>query len=53
MQTIISICKTQCIAKPNVPEMQKPNRVNVTAAKALEEASPRLPGDIDSSILWS
>ena len=39
------ICKTYCIAKPNVPEMQNPNRANVTATKTIEGASFRLPGD--------
>ena len=33
------------MGKHNVPEMQKPNRANVTATKTLEEASPRLPED--------
>ena len=31
--------------KPNVPEMQNPNRANVTATKTLKEAVLRLPGD--------
>ena len=33
------------MAKSNVPDMQNPNRANVTATKTLEEASLRLPGD--------
>ena len=33
------------MAKPNVPEMQKPNRANASATKTLEEASVRLSGD--------
>ena len=33
------------MAKPNVSEMQNPNRTNVTATKTLEEVSLRLPGD--------
>ena len=32
------IGKTHCMAKPNLPEMQHPNRANVTATKTLEEA---------------
>ena len=39
------MCKTHCVAKPNVPEMQNPNRANVTATKTQEEASLKLPGD--------
>ena len=34
------------MAKPNVPEMQNPNRANMTAPKTLEEASLRLLGGI-------
>ena len=30
------------MAKPNVPEMQNPNRANVSTTKTLEEASLRL-----------
>ena len=45
MQTIMSICKTRCLTKPNVPERQNPNRTNVSAATTLEEALLRLPGD--------
>ena len=33
------------MAKPNVPDMQNPNRANVTATKRLEEALLWLPGD--------
>ena len=40
------MCKTHGKAKPNVPEMQNLNRVNVTATKTLEEASLRLHEDI-------
>ena len=40
----MQICKTLCMAKPNLPEMQNPNRTNVTATKTLE-ASLRLTGD--------
>ena len=36
------------MTKPNVPEMQNPNRTNVTATKILEKLSLRLPGDIDT-----
>ena len=43
MLAIISIRKTHCLAKPNVPEMQNSNRANVYARKTLEEASLRLP----------
>ena len=42
----MSICKTHCMTKPNVPEMQNPYRANMAARKTLEEASMRLPGDI-------
>ena len=31
MQTIMSICKTHYLIKPNVTEMQNPSRANVTA----------------------
>ena len=33
------------MAKPNVPEMQNPNRANVNATETMEEDSLRLPGD--------
>ena len=29
----MSLCKTPCLVKPNVPEMQNPNRANVTLQK--------------------
>ena len=46
----MQICKTPCMAKPNIPEMQKkPNRTNVNATKTMEEASLRLPGDTVTS----
>ena len=41
----MSICKTHSLAKPNAPEMQNPNRANVTVTKTPEEVSLRLPGD--------
>ena len=41
----MSICTTHCLAKPNVPEMQKSNRTNLTATKTLEKGSLRLSGD--------
>ena len=31
------------MAKPNVPEMQNPNRANVNPTKTIEEASLRPP----------
>ena len=33
------------MTKPNIPEIQSPNRANVNATKTTEEASLRLPGD--------
>ena len=45
MQAIMSMCKTYCMTKPNVSEMQNPNRANVIARKTLEKASLRFPGD--------
>ena len=33
------------MAKPNMPEIQNPNRANVNVTKTTEEASVRLPGD--------
>ena len=33
------------MAKPDVPEMQNPNRENENATKRLEEASLWLPGE--------
>ena len=33
------------MAKPNIPEMQNPNKANVNATKTTEEASLRLLGD--------
>ena len=33
------------MAKPNIPEMQNPNRANVNATKTTEETSLRLPED--------
>ena len=32
---IMQICKTHCMAKPNVPEMQNPNRANATEVPSL------------------
>ena len=33
------------MAKPNMPEIQNPNRANVNVTKTTEEASLRLSGD--------
>ena len=33
------------MVKPNIPEMQNPNRANANATKTTEEASLRLLGD--------
>ena len=32
------------MTKPNIPEIQSPNRANVNATKTTKEASLRLPG---------
>ena len=45
MQNNVNNWKTHCMAKPNVPEIQNPKRVNVTATKIPDEASMRPPGD--------
>ena len=37
------------MAKPNIPEMQNPNRANVNATKTMEEAPLGLPGDTATS----
>ena len=37
------------MAKPNIPELQNPNRANVNATKTMKEASLRLPGDTATS----
>ena len=37
MHAIMSICKTHCKAKPNITNMQNPNRANVATTKILKK----------------
>ena len=37
------------MAKPNIPEIQNPNRANVNATKTMEESSLRFPEDTATS----